>query len=168
MFKYDIHSLISLGIDPSDGLPWFENLNDLTSHGMGFSLRKDLGKGAYGIIGYSYARVMDIRSGRSLASSPENKADASVVFPVFNDNTSLATQLDYVDQMRALSGKYTSSFTILNLTLTTSDFIWGTEMSLAVKNALDVQYSVPATDIQSLNTVPMDGRNFTIKLAKEF
>ncbi len=167
-YKYDIYDLISQTIDPSDGLLVFDNIGRVSGGGIEMSLRKDFGGGSYGFLGYANQRAVDQSSGSLLTNSPENVGNVGLVFPVFNENTTLATELKYVSQEKTLQGEYTYPNLLTDLNLV-SRKLWGmSEVSLSVKNFFNENCGDPGSGEHPEDIIYQDGREYFVKVVLEF
>ena len=168
LFRYQIEDLISQTLDSEDGLLQFNNIDQAETKGGELSLRCQLTDAIVGAFSYSYADARDATTDKWLSNSPRHLGKARLSGPCFWPQLWAGVELLYESDRRTLGGNTTGDVAIANVNISCRDVVKNWDFSLAVYNALDESYGVPAGAEHTQDEIPADGRAFRTKAVFRF
>ena len=167
-YYYKIHDLISLQVDPVDGLAQFRNIGDVESKGIEFEAE---GKWAHGIEGrasFSLQQSTDKDTGRMLTNSPKQLGKLSLFVPIIPEKLSTGLEVQYTGWQRTVKGDVNGGYVTANLTILSRKLVENLEISGSIYNLLDQKYGNPAPIENRQSVIWQDGRSFRLKLTYRF
>jgi iron complex outermembrane receptor protein len=167
-FFYKVENLISQEIDPDDGLLVYKNVDQVNGKGLIFALDGKWGNGISGRVSYTFQKVENDRTGKTLLNSPKHLAKGNLIVPLYQDKLFAGMEVQYTSKRKTLKGRYVDDFFVTNLTLFSQRFLKGLELSGSVYNLFDKKYRDPGGEEHTQNTIEQDGRSFRVKLTYAF
>jgi iron complex outermembrane receptor protein len=165
-YVYDIRDLISLRLDPADGLLVFENLDSVSGRGLELQGERLWDSGWRLRASWTVQRAENDADGAELSNSPNHLGKLNVVAPLAG-KWRAGTELQYTGA-RLTKGGETGGYTVVNLTLTAAGIARGLDLSASVYNLFDRDYADPASEELVQDTIPQDGRGWRAKLSYRF
>lgn len=166
-FYYEIDDLINLALDQSDGLVFFENLDEVEAKGVEVELE---GKwdSLSGRISYTFQQTQDGSTDQHLSNSPKHLARFNLTVPLLRDKVLLGVEEQYTSKRKTRSREETGGYAVTNLTLFGQELVKGLEVSASVYNLFNKKFSDPVSAAQVQDTIEQDGRVFRFKLTYIF
>jgi iron complex outermembrane receptor protein len=147
----------------------FQNIDTVNATGVELSLEYSRPSGVVGRISGTAQRTEDRATSQQLSNSPERLAKLNIIVPVVRHRLFLGIEEQYTSRRKTESGNSTPAFFLTNLTLSGQGLVEGLELSASVYNLFDKVYADPvSTDLEPLDTVQQDGRNFRVKATYAF
>jgi iron complex outermembrane receptor protein len=166
-YYYDISDLINQKPN-SLGNSQFQNIGEVTAHGVELELDNKWSNGIEGRISYTLQRAEDKSTGEPLTNSPAHLGKLNLIVPVVKDMAGVGIEEQYMSRRRSEGGDYAGSFFITNITLFSHTIKDHLSLSASVYNLFDKQYGDPvSTDIVQ-NILLQDGRSYRLKLTYAF
>ncbi len=167
-FFYQIDDLITLQIEPSDGLLIYKNIDEVESKGVEFELEAKWTADIKGRASYTYQEAKDRATDEILTNSPKHLAKLNVTIPLIKKKLFLGLEEQYTSKRKTVAGDFTNEFFVTNLTLFSQNLLKGLELSASVYNLFDSKYYDPVSNEHSMNAVEQDGISFRFKLTYRF
>jgi outer membrane receptor for ferrienterochelin and colicins len=164
VFSYEIDDMIRQVNDPETNLMVFENSGQMTAKGFELELEGVWAAGLRGNIGYTFQDATDKSTGETPANSPRHIGKVNLIVPLFSDNWSLGTNLQYLSPRKTIDGPDTDSAWIVNLTLLAKDIRPGLTLSLSGYNLLNQKYKDPVGREFQQTGIEQDGITFLLKM----
>jgi outer membrane receptor protein involved in Fe transport len=170
VFSYKIDNLISLTLDPADGLFVYRNIDTAEAKGVELEAERFWSGGTRLRASYSWQAAKDSATGARLSNSPRHLAKLNFTTPFFGDVWRAGSEIQYTGERTTPRGGTVGDFAVMNLTLTAERFAKNLEVSAGVYNLFDKKYAdTPSTEHfdslgRYLNQIPQDGRSFRLKL----
>ncbi len=174
VFSYKIDNLISLTLDPADGLFVFRNIDAAEAKGIELEAERIWSGGTRLRASYSWQLAKDSATGTRLSNSPRHLAKMNFTTPFFGDVWRAGTEIQYMGERTTPRGGKVSDFTVMNLTLTAERFAKNLEVSAGVYNLFDKKYADPPSTehfdslFRYLDQITQDGRSFRLKLTYRY
>jgi len=168
VYRYGINNLITLTIDPSDGLEVFRNVDRVRAEGVELELEGSFARYLEGRVSYALQKSQDATTGATLTNSPRHLAKANLTVPFRDDKFLASLEAQYTSARVTLSGLPAGGFTVANVTLLTRNWKKGPSLSLSVFNLFDRKYGDPGGAEHVQNLIPQDGRSFRLQIRCEF
>lgn len=168
LYQYDISGLISQTTDPTDGLLFFNNVDDITARGLELTMEGKWATGLEGRLSYALQATHNETSERQLTNSPQHLAKANVILPVIADKLFAGFEGRYTSSRLTLAGNSASPFYILNLSLFSQRIVKGWELSGHINNLMNQKYGHPGSGEHVQDVIDQDGRAFWVKLKYRF
>ncbi|MBX3615892.1 TonB-dependent receptor plug domain-containing protein [Nitrosomonas sp.] len=169
LYQWDMHHLITSGIDPISGLSQFQHSSKrVLARGTELSLDKTWNWG--GRLRASYGLQDAEQHNSHLVNSPYHlgKLNISIPIPLIT-GLRAGYELQYYGRRKTLDGSKTDSYVLSNLNLVTNiPQIKGLEASLSVYNLFNENYLHPAADSNWQNTFWQPGRTVRFRLDYRF
>jgi iron complex outermembrane receptor protein len=166
IFSNEIDELISLESNAAGKL-LFQNTGQARSWGTEAGLEARFPSGTAFRLNYSFQHTRD-GAGRSLSNSPVHMLKGVLSVPVWRRGLWGGLDAQYVSSRLTLAGNETGGFVLLDAHLLAAR-LWGRlELSAGVYNALDVRYADPASEEHAQDSIPQNGRNFSLRLGWTF
>jgi iron complex outermembrane receptor protein len=167
-FYNDVTDLINKIPDPNNSaLLIYTNNQRVTMQGLEFEGEYRWGNGARLRGSYAYADAKDQETGEWLDNSPNHLAKLNVSAPLWRDWLHGGAELQYVGERKSKASKL-PGYTLVNLTLNSTNIVPGLAISASLYNVLDKRYSAVAGVETSIDQIPQDGRNFRVWLSYRF
>lgn len=172
-YHYRIKNLIGEVEDPTDGLTYFSNIDQVKANGVEFNFdfyhpRYDLKARA----GLNIQEAKDQTTDTDLVNSPTYVALFNLTAPVWRDRIHAGVTMNYIGKRNTITGGEVDDALITNLTLTGAKglvaFLPKLELSASCYNLFDEQYSVPASAAFLQDRIPQDGRTFLFRASYAF
>jgi iron complex outermembrane receptor protein len=174
IFSYKIDDLISLTLDPNDGLLVNRNIDVAKAKGVELEAERLWHGGTRLRTSYTWQSAEDGTTGARLSNSPRHLAKMNFTTPFFGDVWRAGSEIQYMGERTTPRGGTVSDFTIMNLTLTAERFAKNLEVSTGVYNLFDKKYADPPSTEhfdtlgRYLNEIAQDGRSFRLKLTYRY
>ncbi len=168
LFHYKIDDLISLRLDPADGLLTFENTDEIETDGLGLELEGKWPNGWEGRVSYSYQNAEDQSTGDQLSNSPEHLFKANVIAPLLDQQLFAGLEYQYVGDRKTLMPDDADDYSLVNLTLNAPDVWGGLSIAGSVYNLFDEDYGDVASEEHTQSEIPQDGRTYRLKAYYHF
>ncbi len=166
LFSYRVTDLIDqVEIDGGENYQ-FQNSGTVDASGVEMELTYRGFNGVSGYVSHVYQSV-EWGGGGALSNSPENITRMGLSVPVWGDVTVSAFGIHETARL-TLWETETDPFTLVNLTLSTRQWLDPLSLSITLKNLLDEEYALPAGWEVPLTAVPQDGRSFRVSLGVAF
>ncbi|MCC6967486.1 MAG: TonB-dependent receptor [Nitrospira sp.] len=168
LYQYNISGLISQTTDPTDGLLFFSNVDNITARGVELALEGKWPSGMEGRLSYALQRTENDDGNHQLTNSPQHLAKANVILPVITDKLFAGFEGRYTSSRLTLAGNSASPFYILNVSLFSQRIVKGWEFSGHINNLMNQKYGYPGSGEHVQDVIDQDGRTFWIKLKYRF
>ena len=168
LYQYDISGLISQTTDPTDGLLFYSNVDNITARGVELTME---GKGATGLEGrlsYALQTTHNDSTERQLTNSPQHLVKANLIVPVVGDKLFAGFEGRYTSSRLTLADNNASPFYILNMSLFSQRIVKGWELSGHINNLMNQKYGYPGSGEHRQDIIDQDGRTFWVKLKYRF
>ena len=167
-YHYKIDDLITLQLDPDDGLLFFDNVDEIETNGLGLELEGKWPNGWEGRISYSYQDAEDQSTGDDLSNSPRHLFKTNVIAPLFDRQMFAGLEYQYVADRETLNAGDADSYSLVNLTLTAPDVWGGLSVAGSAYNLFDEDYGDVASEEHMQAEIPQDGRTYRLKVYYHF
>ncbi len=167
-YHYDVKNLAAQGFDPSDGLLVFQNVDTVEANGVEFGLERRATNGLMARVGYALQQTEDETTGLQLSNSPRHLAKFNLSAPVWADKVFAGLDLQYASPVSTLMGNRSEEVWWLNVTLFSRPCGENLELSASIYNLLDERRGFSASSEHALDTIPLPGRTFRVKLTLRF
>jgi len=165
VFSYEIDDMINQVYDPEADRLVFQNAGQMTAKGFELELEGAWAAGLRGNIGYTFQDAQDKSTGETPTNSPQHIGKANLILPLFSDNWSLGTNLQYLSPRKALDGSNTEAVWIINETLLAKNVRPGLTVSLSAYNLLNKKYKDPVgLEFRQQSGIEQDGLSFLLKM----
>lgn len=167
-YAYKCNDLITLEVDPADGVKWFRNVDEVRTLGAEMELRAKLDGGFEGTLSYSYQDTENARTHEWLTNSPHHLAKLNLTAPLAWKQSFANLELQYVGQRRSVAGPRIDDYLLTNLTFTAAEIAKGLDLSASVYNLFNVKYHDPGGLEHRQNQIEQDGLSFRVALVYRF
>lgn len=167
-FYHVIDDLITVQVDPADGLQQFRNSGRADAQGAEFELAGKWQGGVQGRASYAYIRAEDDRTGEKLTNSPTHLAKVNLVLPLIGELLLGGVEVQYTGERKTLQGNRTDDFFLTNVTLFSENAVPGLELSASVYNLFDREYADPGSNEHRQDAIAQDGRTYRLKMTYRF
>lgn len=167
-FYYHMHDLISLATDPSDGLIYYDNLNEVKTFGLEVELQAKLGGGVEGGLSYSRQVAKTVNPDTWLTNSPKNLAKLRISVPLVPEKLFASAEAQFVSARKSLANTLVDGYGVVNFTLFGRELLKNFEFSASVTNLLNSRFYEPGGPQHSMDRIEQDGRGFSLKLTYRF
>jgi iron complex outermembrane receptor protein len=162
LYRYQVDDLIDLLYDPVDYSSWYQNQSRSRAAGGELGL---LFRGGFvrANLSYGFSAAVNDETGERMNNSPRHliKGLATVQIPAGFE----ATWAQRFESGRlTIQGLGSERFTHGTLTLRKPGLFKRGEAVLQIRNVFDASYATPGGFEHRLNTIPQDGRTFTLRL----
>lgn len=168
LYQYDITGLISQTTDPTDGLLFYSNVDNITARGVELTMEGKWPSGLEGRLSYALQTTHNDETERQLTNSPQHLAKANLIVPVIADKLFAGLEGRYTSSRLTLGGNNASPFYILNLSLFSQRIVKGWELSAHLNNLMNQKYGYPGSGEHQQDVINQDGRTFWVKLKYRF
>ncbi len=168
LYQYDISGLISQTTDPTDGLLFFSNVEDITAKGLELTMEGKWATGLEGRLSYALQTTHSESSERQLTNSPQHLAKVNLIVPMVGDKLFAGLEGRYTSSRLTLAGNNASPFYILNLSLFSQRIVKGWELSGHINNLMNQKYGYPGAGEHLQDVIDQDGRTFWVKVKYRF
>lgn len=168
LYQYDISGLISQTTDPTDGLLFFSNVEDITARGIELTTEGKWASGLEGRLSYALQTTHNDSTDRQLTNSPQHLAKTNVIIPVIADKLFAGLEGRYTSSRMTLAGNNASPFYILNASLFSQRIAKGWELSAHINNLTNQRYGYPGSGEHQQDIINQDGRTYWVKLKYRF
>ncbi len=162
VYQWNIHDLVSLGMDPFSGLSQYQSGETVRATGIELSADKTWSTGMRLRASLSLQQVRDAL-GANLANSPEQLVRINLSTPLPYAGLHLGYELQYDSQRLSLDGRYLGAYTLSHIHLRTDRLVRGLELGFGVRNLFDQRYAHPAADTNWQNALEQDGRSLYLQ-----
>jgi outer membrane receptor for ferrienterochelin and colicins len=167
-FYFRLDDLITLTIDPDDGLLVYENIGSVDSKGIEIELERRWQTGWRTRISYSYQDTRDRETDLRLTNSPEHLAKLNLMAPLADEKLLAGLELQYVSDRTTPFDTTADGYIVTNLTLLAGRFSNGWEISAGIHNLFDTRYGDPGSEEHAQDVIEQNGRSFQIKVTYRF
>ena len=168
LYLNQIQGLIGQGVDPNDGLNFFDNLDEVEVRGFEAELEGRWKHGLRGRLSYTYAEARDTTTDRILDNSPRHLAKANVAVPLWREKIFAGLELQAMSGRQTVQGNEVGAFWVANATLYSRELVKGLDFSASLYNLFDRKYSDPVSSDYVQDAIRQDGRSFRVKLTYKF
>jgi outer membrane receptor for ferrienterochelin and colicins len=168
LYQYDISGLISQTTDPTDGLLFFNNVEDITTRGVELTMEGKWATGLEGRLSYALQTTHNDSTERQLTNSPQHLAKVNLIVPVVGDKLFAGFEGRYTSSRLTLADNNASPFYILNMSLFSQRIVKGWELSGHINNLMNQKYGYPGSGEHRQDIIDQDGRTFWVKLKYRF
>ena len=168
LFFNTIKDIISLEVDPSDGLGVFRNMGRVETKGIEMEVEKQWDGGLKGLISYSYQETENKHTNDTITNSPVHMIKGNLIVPLWKDKIFVGLEEQYTSERKLLDGTHVGDVLLTNLTLSADNMISGLKLSAGLYNAFNVTYEDPASVEHLQRAIEQDGRSFRLKLTYRF
>lgn len=168
VYRNEIRNLITMALDPADGLAVFRNSGLVETEGAEFEAERAWTDDTRLRASYAWQMTRDQSSGAELENSPRHLAKLNYSRSLFGDALRAGAELQYVSRRNSLVGGTVAGYTIANLTLLSQKLVKGLELSAGAYNLFDRHYADPGRPEHVQERIPQDGRSFRCKLNYRF
>lgn len=176
VFAYRMNNLISLATDPSDGLLYYQNVDQASARGVELEaefLGAD-GSRLKGSASFQFTR--DGTIGARLTNSPTQIAKLNYSRPFMSQSARIGLEGQFTGKRSTVVGGHVGGFSVLNLTLSNAKLTPNMELGASIYNVLNKDYSDPPGDEHVDNGIPprelqsirQNGRVFRVNLTYRF
>lgn len=167
VYRWQMHGLITLGIEPDSGIPQYQSGDKVRASGIEVSADKTWVSGARlrGSVSYQHVREA---GGGGLNNSPELLAKLNFSSPLRAAGLRLGYETQYDSARRTIAGADLGGYAVSNVVLSADGWARGLDVSLGIFNLLDKRYEHPAADSNWQNSLEQDGRSVRLKVAYAF
>lgn len=153
--------------DTGDDLHIYRNTGNLEAAGVETTL-EGLWRAWEGRLSYSFQDSKFRDTGMALVNSPVHMVKFNLMAPLWSEKTYAGLEVQYMSPRLTENGGQVRSHVLTNLTLFSSRWLSGLEVSGSVYNLFDERYRDPAGYPLSVNSVLQDGRSLRLKLSYDF
>ena len=168
VYRWTMHRLITLGVDPASGLPQYQSGGDVEARGLELSADQAWRNGAR-LRGSVSVQRADYASGPQLPNSPGLLGKLALSAPLPLGGVVAGYEFRYDSRRLSLDGSYLGGYALSNIVLSRAgagraDAGGGRiDVSLGVYNLFDKRYAQPAAANNWQDAFEQDGR--TVRLA---
>ncbi|MEO8336142.1 MAG: TonB-dependent receptor [bacterium] len=167
-FRNHLGSLITQGVDSSDGRFVFSNAGEIESRGGELGLSVNRGHGATGQLTYSLQKSEHRATGVELTSSPRQMAKLLLRAPVLGNALTAGFDAQYVSALETIAGRQSDAYFLTNASLLAPHLGGRLSLTATVYNLFGVHYSNPGSDAHVQDVIQQDGRSFRVKTTVRF
>lgn len=173
-YYYEVCNLVSQVIDPADNLAVFQNIDRVAAEGIELGLEKRCDNGLVARVSYAIQRTEDPMTDAELSNSPEHIAKLNLIAPLWADKLFAGVDLQYFSGVKTVTGKQTDGLFLANATFFSHRLVKNLEISASVYNLFDERDGFSASNEHQnsngiqLDTIPLPGRSFRVKLTYHF
>lgn len=163
VYKWDLHDLITLGLDPASGLPQYQSGGVTRAHGAELSADRTWAQGARLRSSVSLQDVEDSH-GQRLLNSPRWLARLNLSGPLPWAGLRAGYEWRYDGRRLSRDGSWLGGHAVSNLNLRTESIVPGVQFTLGIYNLFDKRFSHPGADTNWQNAIEQDGRAVQLSL----
>jgi iron complex outermembrane receptor protein len=167
VYRWTMHDLVTLGVDPVSGLPQYQSGDTVKAEGLELSADKTWKSGARARGSVSVQNV-GYAGGARLLNSPKLLGKLNVSSPLPVAGLRVGYELQYDSKRRTNDGTDLGGYGVSNLHLSTEALAKGLELSLSIYNLFDKRFAHPGADTNWQNGLEQDGRIVRVKLSYKF
>ncbi len=167
LYRFTMNNLIDQIMDEADSLTMFRNVNKARGTGMELELRYQSSKRNYGFVNVSLQKADDPNSGKILSNSPAIMIKSGLVFP-FSRFLNFSPEFFYESGRYTLAGNKTGEVYLFNLSVSTIKFLRYFDISLKIRNLLDLKYKYPGGYEHIQDALLQDSRSLFVQLNAQF
>lgn len=167
-FRYKTKNLITLEIDPADGLMIYRNTEKVSADGLELELEYLSKSGGRGRISYTAQEVTNDTTGELSLNSPKHLAKLDLSVPILSGKLFAGIEEQFTGRRSTIAGNYTGSFFLTNVTLFSRNLARGVELSGSIYNLFDKRYGDPGSTEHIQDIIEQDGRTYRVKLTYAF
>jgi iron complex outermembrane receptor protein len=174
VYNYKINNLISQQEDASDGLFFYDNLDEVTSTGVELEVIRKLEKGMELRVGGSWQNTVDETTDLRLTNSPKHLGHLNFSMPLNDvaeggkDRYTAGFEFLFVGERKTNADEVAGSYGVTNISFTGHKVIEDMDVTVNIYNLFDRDYSDPASEELVQDMIYQDGRAFSIKLTTKF
>lgn len=167
VFKYDTENLITLTMDPADGMFVFRNLERARATGTEMEVEKLWSGGSRLRASMTLQHAENADTGQRLTNSPHLLAKLNYMTGLLHDAVQVGLESQYTGRRLTLAGA-TGGYAVFNLTLLARRLRPGLEVSASLYNLLDKRYADPGSEEHSQDAIVQDGRTLRLSVSQRF
>ncbi|MDH3359862.1 MAG: TonB-dependent receptor [Desulfobulbaceae bacterium] len=179
LFRFELHDLIGQGTAPS-GLLQFQNNNDkIRSDGAELEIQTSLSNGFSSYANLACTKTKNLATNITLDNSPSFQAAAGLSLPVWSKRLYLSPEIRYMGKRTSSStGDTLAATSLVNLSLTSGEFIDNIDFSLNIYNLFDKEnrgsgagehyHYDPDTTQEIYFDIPQEGRTLRAQLSYHY
>lgn len=167
IYKWNMHGIIALGIDPVSGVPQYQSGGDIKAKGIELAADKTWTWGGRLRGSIAWQRVRNDLGAR-LVNSPDLLAKLNFSAPLPVAGLRMGYELRYDSPRLTLDGSETGGYAVSNLRLSTGKLAKDFEVGMTLRNLFNKRYAHPGSDSNWQNTLEQDGRSVTVDARLSF
>ena len=170
-FYYEIEELIGQSTIDVDGWPLlvFQNLEEVKSYGVEFSLEGTLLDKLKTRFSYTYAKTENKETGEELSNAPRQLGKLNISLPLWHDKFNLTLEEFYTSsRLTADLSERVDAFWVTNLTLATQAVLDDLSLSFSIYNLFDETYEDPGSGEHLQQGLEQHGRQLFLKAVYSF
>ena len=167
LYRFEMHNLIDMTLDPNDGLTTFTNIGEAQGTGIEAELRyksKDVGES---FLNFSLQEAKDQVTDQILTNSPGFMIKTGWICPVFKLFI-VSPEFFYETGRKTLAGNMTKEVYLVNLSLRSVKFLHYFDISFKVRNLFNYSYKYPGGYEHAQDALIQDSRSFFVQLNVKF
>ena len=143
VYYNQIRDLITLQVDPNNGLYTYENTDSVDSYGIETELEGHWAHGWQGRVSYALQQTKNNLTDQTLPNSPTHLAKFNLLMPIVGEKLSAGLEVQAMSARLTERGTSVDGFGIVNVTLLSRDTDQNLEISASVYNLLDTNILRP-------------------------
>jgi iron complex outermembrane receptor protein len=167
LYDYKIDNLISLQVDPADGMLVYGNNQWAKARGAEMALTGSWVSGLRGSVNYAYQHETDMLSGSTPPNSPVHLVKANLLAPI-GWKLFAGCELQYTSRRKTLGEVYARGFIVGNITVSRRVHTDRMEIAFSVYNVTNQRYADPGSEEHVQRLIPQDGRNVRLTVRYRF
>lgn len=160
----EIEDLIAYTLDTSDGLLFFDNVDDAEAYGLELTFEGKWQAGWQTNCSYTYQHAENSATDARLVNSPRHLAKVGLLTPSWLHLVRAGLEFQYEGERKTVGGDETDEVLLTNLTVVSSGLVPGLTISAGVYNLFDVAYDVPGSEEHNQDMIRQDGQTFRLKI----
>jgi outer membrane receptor protein involved in Fe transport len=163
-YRWVMRDLITLGLDPVQGLPQYQSGGKVEARGVELSLDNTWSSGARlrGSLTLQHAaREGDV----AVLNSPGTLGKLNAIYPLPFADLRLGYELRYDSARLSLDGSRLGGYVLSNLNVSARPWSRHLQLSFGIYNLLDKHYQHPGADTNWQNALEQDGRSLRLSLS---
>ncbi|MCC6409734.1 MAG: TonB-dependent receptor [Planctomycetes bacterium] len=165
IYHYEIGDMIVEGVDPSDGVPIFQNQERVTANGLELEGERSFDGGSRVRASWSLQKAINDTLDEELANSPRQLGKLGFDTPLGYDDVRFALEAQATSSRLTHDRDRTEPFVVVNATFVTQRLGEGVELALGVHNLFDSDYYDPVGSEFQQDSLLQDGRSFRLRLS---
>jgi iron complex outermembrane receptor protein len=167
-YIYRVNHLINLGLDPTEELLMFQNIDQVRTKGVEVEVEGRWSNGVKARAAYTHADARDESTGEWLTNSPRHIGQLQASAPLLWEPLRAGASLRYISERLAPSGDRVDGFVVTDLTLVGRDIVKGLSVSLDIHNLFDERYAHPGSEEHIQGRIEQNGRTLRFRLMVNF
>jgi iron complex outermembrane receptor protein len=166
-YDNDITDLLTLVIDPTDGVPAFVNGHQAAAKGGEIELQGQWQSNWSGALSYSHQRPTT-DSDERITHIPKHQLKLTAITPELFAGLTAGLTMQYESGRETLQGGKTRDNILTHLTVSNAVLLPNLTLSASIYNLFDQDYSFPGEEQHFQNEIAQDGRSYRLKVTYVF